>query len=568
MLFSRNTEKRREAILMDSFYQEEIQKIREDAKQMITSSLDEIPYSIYRLFFTTGDRKEYQSKYFARRQRLNVYAFMSLFFREEKYIQALEDVIWAICNEYTWELPAHVLPSDPIELQKKSLGLFAAETGYTLSEICYLLNDLLPCEIKERVTYEVQIRIIDNFVHAKVPFSWENSETNWAAVCAGSIGNAMMYLGKDNEFESAKSRLFQCMDNFLNGFPEDGACLEGYNYWKYGFGYYIQFAQAYKEYYNDDRFLNSNKVQKIAKFQQNGVVNKVLGIPFSDCPLKPFEQDLYISHFLYENFEDIELPPQNLSCNYRMDECFRWGGFIRNFFWTSPDFPKDTLTEKNTFFTKAQWYIKNSKNYSFLIKGGTNGEPHNHNDIGGFALASEGKYELFDLGAGAYEKDYFDEKKRYDYLVNSSRGHNVPIINRQYQKVGMEYSGTIIEQNESMVRIEYAQAYGIEDLKNLTRTVTFCNDTIVLNESWVAVEGLNYFAERFISFIRPKLHSGEVLLDNVSIEFNQYDFEVQISEEKYIDHNYIERNTYLIDLVVKDPKQQNQVEVKIHISSL
>ena len=43
----------------------------------------------------------------------------------------LEDTIWAICDEYTWSLPAHISWAKD---ERTDVDLFASETGYALSE--------------------------------------------------------------------------------------------------------------------------------------------------------------------------------------------------------------------------------------------------------------------------------------------------------------------------------------------------------------------------------------------------------------------------------------------------
>ena len=61
------------------------------------------------------------------------------------------------------------------------------------------------------------------------------------------------------------------------------------------------------------------------------------------------------------------------------------------------------------------------------VKGGTNQEPHNHNDVGSFFYVLGSDMLLEDLGAGEYTADYFGEK-RYHIFCNSSFSHNVPIL--------------------------------------------------------------------------------------------------------------------------------------------
>ena len=68
-----------------------------------------VRFSEYIIYRETGCRQNYEALYFARRKRLNTYALMALIYpEEEEHLLQLQDTIWAICDEYTWALPAHI----------------------------------------------------------------------------------------------------------------------------------------------------------------------------------------------------------------------------------------------------------------------------------------------------------------------------------------------------------------------------------------------------------------------------------------------------------------------------
>ena len=51
-----------------------------------------------------------------------------LVYGNEEYKKRLEDIIWIICDEYSWALPAHVPIDEPLALQQTCIDLFAEET--------------------------------------------------------------------------------------------------------------------------------------------------------------------------------------------------------------------------------------------------------------------------------------------------------------------------------------------------------------------------------------------------------------------------------------------------------
>src|SRR5690606_11910524 len=116
------------------------------------SPLAELSFSQFRLFGSTGDRKTYEKAYFSRRHRLNVFALLYTLEEDSEWLKPLEDTIWAILNEYTWVLPAHVglkLRSYPLDIwdqpepPEETVDLFAAETAFALAELMHLLGERL-----------------------------------------------------------------------------------------------------------------------------------------------------------------------------------------------------------------------------------------------------------------------------------------------------------------------------------------------------------------------------------------------------------------------------------------
>ena len=85
-------------------------------------------YSDFKLFWTTGNRSIYQGPYFGRRHQLEYAALLALIYpEEEKYINKVMDLIYTICDEYTWCLPAHQGQLEPNNNSR--VDLFASETG-------------------------------------------------------------------------------------------------------------------------------------------------------------------------------------------------------------------------------------------------------------------------------------------------------------------------------------------------------------------------------------------------------------------------------------------------------
>ena len=166
--------------------------------------------------------------------------------QEENYLGELEDIIWAICNEHTRALPAHlggksldvIIDKNIVNEQGKieshprkhrhSIDLFATETDFTLLEIISLLEQKLSSLVCYRAREEIYERIFKPYTELNNIFHWELLSMNWAAVYSGSIGAAAICLIEENDVLAAiLQRVLNAMEIFLSGFGNDGSCREG-----------------------------------------------------------------------------------------------------------------------------------------------------------------------------------------------------------------------------------------------------------------------------------------------------------------------------------------------------
>ena len=206
-------------------YREELKSIWDAT---CIEDIEELTYSKFKLFWTTGDRNAYQAIFFRRRRAISAASILALIYPDEpKYLDRLSDELFAICNEYTWCLPAH---HGKLEYNySKMIDLFAAETAFYLSEIYVLLRDRLDPLIRNRIVAEVDRRVIRPYAEREREYWWEESTNNWSAVCMASIAGAVMHL-RPELFCELEPRFAHTMECYLKGFKPDGMCLEGVGY--------------------------------------------------------------------------------------------------------------------------------------------------------------------------------------------------------------------------------------------------------------------------------------------------------------------------------------------------
>ena len=189
------------------------------AEEYRAKPIPAIPYSVFKLYQTTGSRVEYEAYYFDVRKRCDVFAAMVLSGHDE-YIVDLENTLCAICEEYTWALPAHIAKDHTIEQEVTRIDLFASETAFMLSEIWYLCRDVLDPEVCARMLNELRRRIVDPYL--KAPSKWGAS--NWSSVCAHGVLTTFVYLGLDEALKQALPELLDSLETFLSSYQDDGYC--------------------------------------------------------------------------------------------------------------------------------------------------------------------------------------------------------------------------------------------------------------------------------------------------------------------------------------------------------
>lgn len=555
----------RERVLSEPLIAKRVEELIEDGERFRGHRTMEIPFSAFKRFETDGNRTEYEYAeygYFIRRKKLTTYAVLSWLFGKEDDISELEDVIFAICNEYTWVLPAHLRGTALSRLQTDlhSIDLFAAETGAALAEILSILGDKLSPIITLRVKRELKSRILDI---ADADFRWNNGamKNNWVSVCNGCVGIAAVYAEDDTKrLSEILASSINALEYFYASITEDGVCSEGVGYWTYGFGFFTYFADILKRRTDGkiDLF-NNEKMRRCAEFFGKCFLAGGTTVDFADM----WDERLFVtlpglSCYLKKVYPDSMLPPLGkLDFTYPESYRARFTRDFREFVWVESDMLQSASEPSGTYiFPVSEWYISTADNgVSIAAKGGHNAEPHNHNDVGSFTFYKNGMRAFADLGASEYVKDYFGEK-RYTFFNPSSASHNVPVINGEFQKAGREFKAEKVIITEDGISMDIASAYGVDVLSSLVRTLEFdrTGGVLTVTDKYVFAEAGASVSERFVSPIAPNIENGEVKITDgktsASLFFDSDVLTPRLSTESFRRHDgsgeYVK--VYVIDL--------------------
>jgi len=550
-LFTEFNDAKWEQVRTHPYYAPAVARIRERTEEMLATEPPRVKFSEIHLFAATGDRKIFEKTFNDYGTRLHNYFFMYCLTKEQKYLDALTDIIWNICDFESWSIPAHVREELSPEMRRVNLDLTSTIMGFRIAEILYFIGDKLPDLVRRRALYEVRLRVIDSY--AKNDFGWMRVTNNWSAVCIAAVLATYLYAGTKEETDAQLPRMLETIKCYLRGFDEEGCCLEGYGYWNYGFSHFCLFASMLYEYTDGkiDLF-DDPKVRAIAHFQENIAVTETECISFSDSRLT-FNPSDWLTHFLKKRYPDIATPAFSHSTAAT--------GVLRYILWSDPDLAEGNMNPKSFMFANNQWYIYRSEAYNLVCKGGFNAEPHNHNDVGSFIVAKNGKITFTDPGGGEYSRQYFSFE-RYTILEPSSRAHSVPIINGEYQVTGREKS-TVFCAEEGHYAYSLHNAYAIPTLTSLRREFVCEADGIRLTDTYDFTEAPTSVVERFVSLIEPVVTPDGIRCGDSLLVFDPSAATAEIHFENRIIGGKKAAPIYFTDLTVKNPQKQMVITVEI-----
>lgn len=480
-----------------------------------------LPFPAFLRFSLDGDRQEYEGWYFGRRRRLEVFA-LAVLSGDDRFLKPLETVLAAVCEEFTWALPAHVnLAQNP----ETTVDLFAAETASALAEVLGLAGARINPVLGARILREIDRRVLGSFRDRAPAWGWETQTHNWAAVCAGGVGLAALWTVSDaGDLARILTRLGGAFDAYLSGFPDDGLCLEGMGYWTYGFGYFTAFAELLKDRSAGGTDLLGHpdlrdRLARIARFPQAGRIGRRDFVRFSDA-LAEFRYPPGTVARLIDRFGGDPLPGGQAE-DLLFDPCARWARHLRDFAWVPPPSQGAEPPPGTSWYPQSQWLVVRGGGplpLGLAAKGGHNGEPHNHNDVGAFQLVAGDDVLIDDLGAGLYDRGYFGPG-RYSYFVNSSRSHSVPLIDGREQEAGADRRArdTVCLATEETTRLtlDLAGAYPEGTAGSVVRTWETRSDApwrTDLTDTFHFEAGDHAVTERFVTRLPVTLRDGAAFI--------------------------------------------------------
>ena len=536
-----------------------------------------LAYSMYREFERTGERPSYQNPYFERRARL-ARAVVEYVMGDASMLDPLQNLLWAICEETAWVLPAHeeqgpdywridptIVRDQPfgahtsLTREPDSIDLFAAETGAALAEAVYLLgNDLAP-EVRQRVRQEVERHIFKPYLAYGRKHWWFKGALNWNGVCNGSIGLAFLRLEQDiPTLAEALSMVLEGFEAYIaTGFEADGGSIEGVGYWNYGLMYYVTVAELLRELTAGDLdLLASERLKAIAYYPVGMALKAPMYLNFGDAP-----DTVYLAAGIAQKLAERTgvadlraLVGSNTQPDEHSYSVAKLPILLRQMiWWDGEDCALPPLTD---YYLPAVGVVKlvgtaDDKQVVLAVTVGHTDGHHSHVDVGSFVYHIDGDSLIPDAGRGKYSKSYF-RQQRYDNIFNNAYTHNLPRIGGHMQQPGPEfgghqqYHGTIIDHGErngeKFTVVDFHTAFDLAALTLARRSLTLnpqtgeanIHDTFTFTGAALPIE------ESFVTWDEVKVSGDAVIIQGehaaITIQAAGASFTVEYLEQESRDN--------------------------------
>ncbi len=458
-------------------------KYAKQAERYLDFPWHDVKATEYLAFSRTGNRQAMENPQSARVAALRSLAMGELAEGKGRFMDDLVNGVYSFCEMSSWCLSACFYmhqrgkdgwngmlgPTNLPDIEDPIIDLWVAEAGNDLSWIWYFFKDefdKMSPVISKRLHSEITKRVLEPY-YTRNDYWWitgwgRDEANNWNPWCNYNVSTAILLCEKDPA-KRAKGiyKAMTSVDLFFNIYPEDGSCEEGPNYWSmagakaYDFVNLIDMSTGGKvNIFSNELFKNIGRyIYRVYISEGTYFVN------FADAPAKIGPRAGLIYRY-GERIGDKELEGFGVFLLKRADfdsqaPIGTFGPVLDDLF-----MDRDWKNKQAIEPMVGQYYFPGNQvavmrqhpgtNDGFYLaaKGGSNGETHNHNDVGSGIIYYNGKPVFVDAGVGTYTKETF-ERGRYKIWTMQSNYHNLPVINGAAQLPGSKYKAEGSEYAES-----------------------------------------------------------------------------------------------------------------------
>jgi hypothetical protein len=491
--------------------------VRRQAASILAEPWPVLTAGAYARFSEDGDREAYERPYFARRNRLGAAVITSaLAGPASELTSEIIDGVWLLCEETSWCLPAHE-PNVPLpDPAEPYVDLFAAETASLLAWTDLLAGDLIEARagiVRRRMRDAVRERVLRPY-RERDDWQWfglhEENLNNWTPWIHSNLLTASLLLDERREDAVVTARRATgALDRYLDSLPADGGCDEGITYWWRAGASLFECVQILAAACG--AAFGAFGLPKLRATARYPLASHICGnwhVNFADASPRPVGAPWLLYRF-GQAIGDDQVARHAIALRDALS-----AGAAR----LIPDFPMPggSLGRVIPALLDAEWAAEPPRSFPmpaqswlaqsgvlaarqregspaglFLAaKAGHNDESHNHNDVGSFIVARDGRPVIIDVGVGAYTKQTFGPG-RYDMWTMQSSWHNVPEAGGVPQAPGRSHAARAVTAEltaaAAALTMDLAPAYPAEaGLRSWQRTLRLDRGRgiVVIEDSW------------------------------------------------------------------------------------
>jgi hypothetical protein len=466
-----------------------------------------IPATVFLEFYRSGSKEPYQTLSFGRRQHLGTLVLAECAEGKGRFLDAIVNGIWAICEESFWGNSTNTWLQSPIEDQRKyasmrlseirttlpdvtrpGVDLWVGETAGLLAMTDYLLGarlDRVSPMVRPRLRVELERRMLTPCLERD--FKWMEEKGNWNPwICSNWLAAVLLVEADPARRAAALRKILAALDHYLAHTPADGGCDEGPGYWRRSAAALFDCLELIHSA-TDGRVsvYGSPFVREIARFIYRVQIADDYFYNFNDAPGRMSVPGELAVRF-GRRIDDPHLIAFGQAQTAGGDALNRSGSLMRRVpalqeltagakpRSAAPPYARDTWLPDLQVMT-ARAVAGSTAGLFLAAKAGHNGESHNHNDVGDFVVFSDGKPVIVDIGPEAYTAEN-SGPNRYDIWTMSSAWHNLPTIGGATQQAGARHGAREVsyfaDDEHARLSMELAGAYPAErGLVSWVRTV-------------------------------------------------------------------------------------------------
>jgi hypothetical protein len=245
-------------------------------------------------------------------------------------------------------------------------------------------------------------------------------------------------------------KVINSLDNFLNGYSDDGGCDEGPSYWGAAGALLYESLDILKRATGDKFDVFDNPlVQNVGKYFYKVNIHAPYFINFADADATAGGNGLTVYRY-GKAIKDPVMEKFGAYLSHMSQRGNRGGGGkigdqIKGLVFADEIKNAEGKEALVSDFWLPQTEVAGGRDkqdsylgFFFGAKGGFNAESHNHNDVGTCVMYYDGKPCLIDVGREEYVAKTFSAQ-RYEIWTMQSGWHTLAIINGKDQKDGANY---------------------------------------------------------------------------------------------------------------------------------